>query len=982
MTLFDPTLDIPEFIPETEIFLPANCKYFDVNDISTFTFNASFSMLMFNIRSCKKNFNQFLAYFCAILSYFSCIVFTETWLTPERDNIFHIPGFYCHSLYRSNYGGGIKLFIRNGIQSKLLNNFTQLTDVLEMLVVELCFGSQKMLLTTVYHPPSSSHIINNAFIDLFSLHLRSLISLKLPLIVSGDFNLNLLNPKNYGYIDTFINNLFEHGMVPIISIPTKVNIENRITKFAILDQIWVSQNLLIQQGIVIPVGLTDHFPVGAFLDLPFVPDPIEHTYKSRPLLERGKVTFTALLSNLSPGIIDGNFGLTYENYVKRLLDCYNIAFPIAVRAIKSKHPAPWLSYKLKQCIKKKAKLYKLYLRSIITKADYTFYRNRLTAVLRRAKRLYFSKLFCDAGNSSNKIWSYLNGIMERKTGQSLKEVKVGDVTINGQNLANYANRYFVTAASSITSNLTPPTTYPFMTAPIAASCFFHPTNYVEVMLVINGLNKKGNKLLDIHPLVLKENINILSHHFVLLYNMSITETEFPNDCKVARVNPVHKGGPSDIMDNFRPISVLPILSKIFEKLTLIRMNNFIIQQSILSPCQFGFRSGRGTTHAIIKLLSHIIPAYHNKDYSVCFFLDLRKAFDTIDHRILLEKLNHYGFRGHCKEYLKSYYHNRQQFVYLNGHKSEMMTVLSGVPQGSILGPLCFSLFINDMPLAVDADVVLFADDAAFVITSPSLTILIQKVKKLFADLTRYLNANRLVANSSKCKLMMFSSRPTNDLPDLIFAGGVIEWVEEFKYLGLTITNRLSFSKHIDRIATNISRITGTFVNLRSFIPVDIMMKLFYALAFPHLNNHVVLWGSSPPFHLKKLIIRVNNMLRVIFGVRWFNARPTVDTNTLYKSHNLLNIASIFKYNLFKLLRHLLDGKLPYFYATLLEPYISHHSYQTRGSRFRHPALVCEVERKALPHQLILLYENLPPNILDMDLLPALRSFRTYLLHNQ
>ena len=205
-----------------------------------------------------------------------------------------------------------------------------------------------------------------------------------------------------------------------------------------------------------------------------------------------------------------------------------------------------------------------------------------------------------------------------------------------------------------------------------------------------------------------------------LYNFSLVESGFPDKAKTGRVNPVHKSGRTDCIDNFRPISVLPIFSKVFEKVTLKRMEGFISRFDILSPCQFGFRSGRGTTQAITKLFSCILPAYHSKTYCACFFLDLRKAFDTIDHKILMQKLNHYGFRGNCYTFLKSYYQNRKQYVYLNGYESDMMVVTNGVPQGSILGPLCFSLFINDLPLAVDADTVLFADDAAFVIKSSSL----------------------------------------------------------------------------------------------------------------------------------------------------------------------------------------------------------------------------------------------------------------------
>ena len=151
---------------------------------------------------------------------------------------------------------------------------------------------------------------------------------------------------------------------------------------------------------------------------------------------------------------------------------------------------------------------------------------------------------------------------------------------------------------------------------------------------------------------------------------------FP-DLKTARVNPGHKSGPTDKIDNYRPISVLPLFSKVFEKLTLHRMNSFIMRHNLLTPSQFGFRKGCSTTNAIVKLLTHVVEAYHQKAYCVCFFLDLRKAFDTINHKI---KLEHYGFRGQCYKFLKLYYQNRKQLVHLNGYKSATMPVVNGVPQ--------------------------------------------------------------------------------------------------------------------------------------------------------------------------------------------------------------------------------------------------------------------------------------------------------------
>ena len=229
---------------------------------------------------------------------------------------------------------------------------------------------------------------------------------------------------------------------------------------------------------------------------------------------------------------------------------------------------------------------------------------------------------------------------------------------------------------------------------------------------------------------------------------------------------------------------------------------------------------------------------------------------------------------------------------------------------------------------------------------------------------------------------MFTSRPTSNLPVMLFGGKEIEWVSEYKYLGLTITRNLNFSKHISNVALNVSRITGSLINLRSILPIKILLKLYYALAFPHITNHIIVWGSAPTSQLKSLTVRLNNMLRIISGVTRVNGRPTISNSDLYEQLGLFNLTSIYRYNLFKFLRLMLDGKLPEFWNMLLSEYITPHTYNTRQIRFRHPALTCEVERRALPHQLVLLYENVPRNILELNFAPSLKIFKKSLLDNQ
>ena len=299
-----------------------------------------------------------------------------------------------------------------------------------------------------------------------------------------------------------------------------------------------------------------------------------------------------------------------------------------------------------------------------------------------------------------------------------------------------------------------------------------------------------------------------------------------------------------------------------------------------------------------------------------------------------------------------------------------------------MGPLCFSLFINDLPLPVEENTVLFADDAAFIVTAETLQGLFNKLRNLFSDIDGYLRINRLVPNASKSKLMMFTSRPTTNLPVMLFDGKEIEWVSEFKYLGLTITRNLSFAKHISNISLNVNRITGSIMNLRNILPMQILVKLYYALAFPHISNHIVVWGSAPVCHLKNLTVRINNMLRIILGIYKINGRPTMSNSELYKRLELLNLKSIYHFNLFKLLRLLLDGKLPQFWNLLMSENIASHEYNTRHSRFRHPALACEVERRALPHQLILLHESVPKNFLEMNFNTSLKIYKKSLLESQ
>ena len=326
-----------------------------------------------------------------------------------------------------------------------------------------------------------------------------------------------------------------------------------------------------------------------------------------------------------------------------------------------------------------------------------------------------------------------------------------------------------------------------------------------------------------------------------------------------------------------------------------------------------------------------------------------------------------------------------QYVQIGDLKSNECPITKGVPQESVLGPILFCLFINDIVRAVDPDVVLFADDAAFFVKGPTLPILYDRIIKLFADLHIYLEMNKLVPNLNKSKLMYFNSCPVPILQDISFNGQVIEWVEEYKYLGLTLTNKMSFCTHIDNVVNRISRFVGTFYGLRSILPRCVLMMLYFSFVLPHVMLHIEIWGAAPAVYMRKLEVKNNMLLRSILGVRHVNGIPVLDTASMYEQLGVLYVNNVFTLRMFKFLVSLLKGFSPDFYDFLLRPYLFNHGYATRGSLFRHPLVACEVERRSTAFQLICLHDNVPTFLIDIDdksLKTLVKTFKNHILSTQ
>ena len=309
----------------------------------------------------------------------------------------------------------------------------------------------------------------------------------------------------------------------------------------------------------------------------------------------------------------------------------------------------------------------------------------------------------------------------------------------------------------------------------------------------------------------------------------------------------------------------------------------------------------------------VLKTFHDKTYTAALFLDLTKAFDTVNKDILMHKLRVYGFRGIPNYFLYSYLSNRFQFVYVAGEKSEVKPINTGVPQGSVLGPLLFNIFINDITNIGNAEKVLFADDAVFYVTASTLALCIEKLEILIKDLSEWLKNNKLIPNVTKTKLMMFTPRHTRILPDVLFNGTKVEWVNEFKYLGVIIDNNLNFSSHTREINKKLCKMQGVIYSLSSLLPKKALLTIYYSLVYSLLSQNIVIWGGVSEVNVKNIKICLNKILRSILRVEYDeNNIPLVGTNEMYKSLNLLKFNDIYKYFLLKFLHLVLYGHNDFF----------------------------------------------------------------------
>ena len=423
-----------------------------------------------------------------------------------------------------------------------------------------------------------------------------------------------------------------------------------------------------------------------------------------------------------------------------------------------------------------------------------------------------------------------------------------------------------------------------------------------------------------------------------LINVSFSTGVFPDILKIAKVIPLHKGGSTQELNNFRPISLLSIFDKIMEKLMHKRLYSFIEEHNILFRNQFGFRKGSSTTHSLIEITEKIKESIDNGKFGCGIFIDLKKAFDTVNHNILLSKLEHYGVRGTILKWFESYLTDRKQYVFYNGISSETKSITCGVPQGSVLGPLLFLLYINDLPnISEKLSFFLFADDTNIYYESDNLQELEKTVNAELKKLCLWLNINRLALNVGKTNFVIFrANKKLTHNVTLVMNKKAIEQKDNVKYLGVLIDQHLRWNYHITNISKKISRGVGILTKLRHFMDTDLLKTIYYCLVYSHVSYGIHAWGSACMSESEKINVLIKKAARIMTGNQYFQiygepAGPLPSAEPLYKELNILKFQDVFDLNIAKFVYSTLSGLSPDIFCDWFTYTNSVHSHATTSA---------------------------------------------------
>ena len=763
-------------------------------------------MVHLNVSSLAHNFDDLNVMISSLNIDLDIIGITETRIKKDCLPIsnLEITDYSFESSPTESSAGGSGLYISNRHVYKRRSDIEMYkSGQLESTSIEIInSNSPNIILMCVYrHPCMALDEFNEDFLGPL---LSSLSSEHHKLIyLMGDFNVDLLKIDEHIHSSLFLNALESHNLLPKILLPTRITPRSR----TLIDNIFTNHTGTDLTSGNLTCSISDHLPQFLIAPIEKASIPKEHNIYIRNMKQFNKENFLYDLNNINWNTCieaeHRDINHSFDNFISSFNSVLDRHAPLK-KANKSElklHQKPWIttgilrSIKMRNSIFRQFKKCKQQERKNTLYLRYKLYRNQIVSLTRLSKKNHMQKFFQENRTNARKTWQGIRSIINVK---NTSRFVPNYITSNGKScsdpvsIADNFNSYFSSVGKKIQNKIHSQHVNfsQYLNHPTVNSLFITPTNSEEITDIISSF--KANKATGPNSIpnnILQMSRELISTPLSDLINLSFETGSFPMQLKLAKITPIHKKGSKLDIDNYRPISLLSNLNKIFEKIMHKRVYKFLTLYNSFFEMQFGFREKHSTSHALISLTETIRQALDDNKFACGIFIDLRKAFDTVDHDILLKKLEYYGIRGLSNEWFRSYLTDRKQFVSINGFNSRIISTNTGVPQGSVLGPLLFLIYINDMHVAIKNSLVHhFADDTNLLHINSSIKQLNRLLNNDLKSLCNWLKANKIALNVTKTELLFFRhpNKKVYEEPNLKIDGKKLLLSKSVKYLGVSI----------------------------------------------------------------------------------------------------------------------------------------------------------------------------------------------------
>ena len=894
------------------------------------------SLFHLNIKSISKHYDELELYLKSLEFKFSFIGLTETWLDVDKEEFYDLNGYTSVNRYRKDKkGGGVSLHVLQGITFTLRNDLDYFDSEMETVFIELdksVFNTDSnIVIGVIYRMPNSSvDVFNDRISDILNVLQRER---KLCYLL-GDLNIDLLKAEDHKATGELLDVLYCCNVFPLITKPTRVT----GTTATLIDHILTNNldnDMRHIQGILC-TSISDHYAVFHVAGNA----KTDHAQTGIPVLIRnmGQRNIAKFISEMN--MIDWQFvlnetdtAMAYSKFHEAISLKYNACFPYRKISKKYYKNKPWLSTALKESIKIKNKLYVKSKRSGNSEkvSYYKKYRNKLNQLIRSAERKHFHDVLLEHKSNLKKSWQVIKTVInKRKYTPVNTKFKVNGATTNDGNvIANKFNSFFVNVGTVLAKSISPTDKNPvdYIQQDMISNLYFDPVTEQEIYKIIDTFKDSAAGWDDLKSTMIKHIKESITTPLVHICNRSFETGIFPSELKIANVVPIYKSGDEMVFSNYRPVSVLPVFSKLLERLVYNRLISHINENKLLYEYQFGFQKGKSTYLAVMMLVDKITEALDQGECVVGVFLDFSKAFDTVDHNILLQKLHKYGICGVELLWFEDYLSNRMQYVTYNNHKSSREKINCGVPQGSILGPILFLLYINDLASVSEfCFSVLFADDTNMFITGKDMNVLCRQLNEDLRNIQEWLQCNKLSLNVLKTHYMIFT--PKNKVIDDIevkIHDVQIQRVYTTKFLGVQIDSKLTWKMHIEYTCKKLSKCVGILCKARKKLYKSTLISLYYSFAYPYFIycNHV--WGTNYPSCLERIYLIQKKLIRII-TCSPFRAH----TGPLYFANKILNVYDINDYIIGSFMYECLYGTIPEIFRNYFQRNADVHDHNLRN----------------------------------------------------